>query len=102
MDDHKTAAALFEKLYAIEESGPGQKPIALDRARDTLEGWMQHGDPDIRKKAGRALTYFETWFSARKWNRSKDDGRFARSTLVGAINELCDAIESMAQRRRQR
>ena len=96
MDNYETATTLFETLYSIGESGPGDKPMALDRARRTLEGWMKHGDPDVRKNAGEALTCFETWFSVRKWNHRKDDGRFVRCALVDAISKLCDAIDSNA------
>jgi hypothetical protein len=99
MDDHKTAATLFEQLYAIEEMGPGRKPTALDKARGTLKEWAEHRDACVHQEARGALKCFETWFSARKWNRSKDRGRFARLAVVEAINKLCNAIESLEQRR---
>lgn len=96
MSHHETAATLFEKLYGIKELGPGRKPIALDRARGTLEPWTAHGDPHIRETAGEALTHFEGWFSARKWNRSKDAGHSAQYALVESIDKLCNAVESLA------
>jgi hypothetical protein len=98
MDHHRTAAALFENLYAIEELGPGQKPIALDKARGTLKEWAEHGDACIQREARSALRCFETWFSARKWNRGRDRGTFARLAVVDAISKLCNAVESLPHR----
>ena len=102
MDDRETATTLFEKLYAIKELGPGQKPMALDKARGTLQVWAQHSDSSVQQQAQGALHSFETWFSARKWNRSNDRGCSAESTLVDAISKLCDAIDALAQRRQER
>lgn len=96
MTPQETAAALFERLYGIKELGPGLRPPALDRARGTLEPWMAHGEPHIRETAGEALRHFESWFSARKRNRSKDAGRAAQCALVESIDRLCNAVESLA------
>jgi hypothetical protein len=95
MDNHETSTALFGKLYAIKELGPGHKPVHLDKARVALREWVEHGDACIREQARGALKCFETWFSVRKWNRDKDRGSSAECTLVDAISKLCDAIDSL-------
>lgn len=98
MDDHEISAVVFKQLYAIKELGPGRNPTALDQARGTLAAWSEHADPHVRQTAGEALLCFETWFSARKWNRGNDAGQFTQCTLVKALENLCNAIESMAHR----
>lgn len=73
---------LCEELSALIELEPGVNADALSRARWAITALHSTKSGDYVNEKLVGLAYgFEQWFSASKWNRHDDGGKFVRQHL---------------------